>query len=121
MKLTDFFEQVEKDEALRGVDVVLGDTPDEDCVVIEDVLEHSMVRMLAKTVRSHDWEVLREVALGRRDCQPLYHVTRIVGYFSRVENWNKSKLGELADRRQGDYRIQPGQVSEDLPELSVSA
>ena len=32
-------------------------------------------------------------------------VTRVVGYYSRVENWNKSKLGELDDRHKGDYRV----------------
>jgi len=29
----------------------------------------------------------------------VYGITRIVGYFSKVNNWNKSKLGELADRQ----------------------
>ena len=32
-------------------------------------------------------------------------ITRIVGYYSRVKNWNKSKLGELKDRQGGDYGI----------------
>jgi ribonucleoside-triphosphate reductase len=35
----------------------------------------------------------------------VYGVTRIVGYFSRIENWNKSKLGELADRHKGNYAV----------------
>ena len=30
-------------------------------------------------------------------------VTRIVGYYSRVQNWNKSKVGELRDRQKGQY------------------
>jgi hypothetical protein len=30
-------------------------------------------------------------------------VTRIVGYYSRVNNWNKSKIGELRDRQNGMY------------------
>jgi len=33
----------------------------------------------------------------------VYGITRIVGYFSRISNWNKSKLGELKDRHRGDY------------------
>jgi len=33
----------------------------------------------------------------------VYTVTRIVGYYSRVSNWNKSKLAELRDRRSGNY------------------
>lgn len=30
-------------------------------------------------------------------------VTRIVGYYSKVHNWNSSKISELADRRKGNY------------------
>jgi len=33
-------------------------------------------------------------------------ITRIVGYFSRLRNWNKSKLGELKDRHRGHYSVQ---------------
>ena len=33
----------------------------------------------------------------------VYGITRIVGYYSRVDNWNSSKLAELADRRRGNY------------------
>jgi len=33
------------------------------------------------------------------------HVSRIVGYFSRVDNWNPSKRGELKDRQAGNYRV----------------
>jgi len=32
-------------------------------------------------------------------------ITRIVGYFSRISNWNKSKLGELRDRRRGHCSV----------------
>ena len=35
----------------------------------------------------------------------VYGITRIVGYYSRVNNWNKSKLGELHDRQRGDYSL----------------
>ena len=33
------------------------------------------------------------------------HMTRVVGYMSRVENWNPSKHGELKDRQSGDYGV----------------
>jgi ribonucleoside-triphosphate reductase len=36
----------------------------------------------------------------------VYGITRIVGYFSRISNWNKSKLGELRDRHRGNYSLQ---------------
>ena len=35
----------------------------------------------------------------------VYGMTRIVGYFSRISNWNKSKLGELKDRHRGHYAL----------------
>ena len=42
----------------------------------------------------------------------VYGMTRIVGYFSRVNNWNKSKLGELRDRHRGDYAVSPVPAAE---------
>lgn len=33
------------------------------------------------------------------------HVTRIVGYYSQVDHWNLSKVGELSDRRRGRYSL----------------
>jgi len=35
----------------------------------------------------------------------VYGLSRVVGYFSRIDNWNKSKQGELADRHAGNYAI----------------
>lgn len=35
----------------------------------------------------------------------LYGITRIVGYYSRTSNWNKSKIGELKDRHRGNYSV----------------
>ncbi len=39
------------------------------------------------------------------DSESVYGITRIVGYFSRIDNWNKSKRGELKDRHDGEYGI----------------
>lgn len=35
----------------------------------------------------------------------VYGLTRIVGYFSRVNNWNPSKKAELHDRQRGNYAV----------------
>lgn len=35
----------------------------------------------------------------------LFGVTRIVGYYSRISNWNKSKIGELHNRHEGNYKL----------------
>jgi ribonucleoside-triphosphate reductase len=54
---------------------------------------------------------------GHCGSKNVYGVSRIVGYFSRINNWNKSKIGELADRHKGNYS-----VNDFLPnEMPVSA
>lgn len=35
----------------------------------------------------------------------VYGITRIVGYYSKIQNWNKNKIGELKDRKTGKYQI----------------
>ena len=47
------------------------------------------------------------ISVIRNDRKPivLEGVTRIVGYYSRVNNWNKSKVGELRDRTQRNYGL----------------
>ncbi len=32
-------------------------------------------------------------------------MSRVVGYYSIIENWNDSKKAELIDRQSGDYKI----------------
>ena len=56
-----------------------------------------------------EWATVRRFVLGGRHVS---HMTRIVGYYSRVENWNQSKLGELADRQKGLYGMESKPVGE---------
>jgi len=116
MNLTNFYDCVERDDALEGVDVVLGDRPDQDEIVVKDKATGHTTRLFAGTISAHPWETLRDVIMGQRDPAPLFRVSRIVGYFSRIENWNKSKLGELADRHAGDYRISSEGVEKGFPQ-----
>lgn len=51
-----------------------------------------------------DYENLISVLSGR-EAVVIDGITRIVGYFSKISNWNKSKIGELDDRRKGNYKI----------------
>ena len=47
-------------------------------------------------------ETLAKVIVGGRSVS---QISRVVGYYSRIENWNKGKLGELKDRRKGNYGV----------------
>ena len=35
----------------------------------------------------------------------VFGLTRVVGYFSIIENWNPGKKAEFLDRRRGNYKI----------------
>ncbi|MFA5797309.1 MAG: anaerobic ribonucleoside-triphosphate reductase [Candidatus Woesearchaeota archaeon] len=36
----------------------------------------------------------------------VYGVSRVVGYFSRINNWNKSKKAEFKSRQKGNYEVE---------------
>lgn len=42
----------------------------------------------------------------------VYGITRIVGYYSRIPNWNKSKIGELKNRHKGNYTLEKDNAGE---------
>lgn len=35
----------------------------------------------------------------------VYGISRVVGFFSKIEDWNKSKKAEFKDRQKGNYKI----------------
>ncbi|MGR3177657.1 MAG: hypothetical protein ACUZ8E_06335 [Candidatus Anammoxibacter sp.] len=79
--------------------------------LIEDInnsKEHIEVVISEIIEKAKDVEIAKEfinVIKGERSSIILNGVTRIVGYFSRVNNWNRSKIGELRDRRIGEYSV----------------
>lgn len=79
----------------------------EDSTVIPDELSHQTVIDLAEVFSAIRDQATadRFVAVVAREENPikLQGITRIVGYYSRVNNWNKSKVGELRDRAKGKY------------------
>lgn len=57
------------------------------------------------TVESKEVQDLIDILLGKREPAVLYHISRVCGYYSRVQNWNPSKVGELKDRQAGNYSM----------------
>ena len=100
-----FFACVETDLELRGVGVGIDGESGDGVFVVEHVPSRYQTKLPFSSVEAHDWRTLRRVIAGEVVPQPLMHITRVVGYFSRIENWNKSKIGELRDRRKGDYAV----------------
>ena len=56
-------------------------------------------------IEKHTWALLLSILVGEREAGVLYHMSRIVGYYSRTDNWNPSKLAEMRDRQAGNYSI----------------
>ena len=56
-------------------------------------------------IADETWEDLRDVLLERRPVLALTQMARVVGYFSNVKNWNRSKVAEQVDRRKGEYLV----------------
>lgn len=77
-------------------------TAQEDCFkIINHDLESAVLVSVDSVIRTPTKCLVEALESGVTT--KLHGVTRIVGYYSRVSNWNKSKLSELVDRRHGNY------------------
>jgi hypothetical protein len=52
-----------------------------------------------EAVAQYDWPTIKNFSVCGRDVN---HITRVTGYFTIVEGWNKGKLAELDDRYHGE-------------------
>ncbi|OOP56393.1 MAG: hypothetical protein AYP45_09290 [Candidatus Brocadia carolinensis] len=103
-KLSAFDTAIERHEFLEIDGDILGNTPKEDCIkIINHKLECAFAIDVDSVIRQDVGTVIHALETGITT--RLYGVTRIVGYYSRVSNWNKSKIGELHDRHMGRYSV----------------
>jgi anaerobic ribonucleoside-triphosphate reductase len=105
MTTREFTNRVDSHESLAVWDVVETENTRDCHVVIKNLKTRALYKVLISTILHTDWKNLEQVLTGAREPGVLHHITRIVGYYSRVENWNRSKMGELKSRRKGDYSI----------------
>ena len=73
--------------------------------VVNHTLQDAYAVTLDTIVAHHKDGIIEGLvkALKTGEFTILHGITRIVGYYSRVSNWNKSKIGELNDRHIGNY------------------
>ena len=102
-----FVEAVEKDEDLEIVNNITEDGVE--YFVFEDKRfdnEQTIIpigEIIDKVINSKSAYRVVQCIAGREKAIVLNGITRIVGYYSRINNWNKSKIGELRDRSKGKY------------------
>ena len=71
----------------------------EEAVFVANARTRLTYSLTARGVLDAPEDQLFAVLEGARNLVALEHWSRIVGYFSQIEHWNKGKLGELKDRR----------------------
>jgi hypothetical protein len=107
MDARDFFFKVRHDEQLEWEGSRVAESKDEDVVLVGCPSKRLHFAMGLDTIKQHSWSELRPMLAGYRSAKVMTHVTRIVGYYSQLNNWNRSKKQELLDRHIGNY-ILPG-------------
>lgn len=91
----------------KGYEWLEGKHEGKDGYFIRSKRFETKVHLTNEAIAKNEWTTLNRGIVQGKD---VYHMTRIVGYYSKVHNWNSSKLGELADRHAGDYNIKGGPI-----------
>ena len=103
MTLHQMLELLDGQPAIEKVGVVLEGNPS---VLLHHKPSGLTTQIPISGIDNLDEKTLLAILSGEREPKVLRHMTRIVGYFSNIHNWNDSKLGELRDRRKGNYSIE---------------
>ena len=69
----------------------------------KDGEDNPVAHVTIEALPTTGWPAIKRFALAGRDVS---QITRVVGYYSRVSNWNASKVGELRDRHKGNYGVE---------------
>ncbi len=101
----EFFQQVSNHPDLTWLGVKEDFEDLGDVVIVSESTRGIKTAIAITAVRDNDWETLEAVLTLKRPAKLMTHLTRVVGYYSRVSNWNRSKLAELRDRQRGNYSI----------------
>jgi len=120
----DFYARVSNHDGLEWHGVRKGDVAANDEVLVQHKKTGAKFAVALSAIRDHSWDELLPVLLGQRSPRVMTHLTRIVGYYSQLHNWNRSKLAELRDRQKGSYALPelPRAVApESLPQMELVA
>lgn len=103
----DFWTKIQEHDNLNWLGCREGENPEDDVVLVTNSLSGARFAVSVSAILEREWVELEGVFLGTRQPRILTHVTRIVGYFSQLQNWNRSKIAELRDRQKGNYSLEP--------------
>lgn len=106
----EFWQRIESDPELHNAGILEADSPEDDAIDIVYTPPDAprcrlRWRVSISSILHSNWTILREVFAGKRDPRILKRISRIVGYYGYLHNWNRSKLAELRDRHKGSYAL----------------
>jgi hypothetical protein len=117
MQPREFYNRIAEHPHLTWLGCKEGATPAEDQVLIgfdgHGSWQPSKFAVTIAALNDHSWSELEAVLTSQRSPRIMTHITRIVGYYSQLQNWNASKLAELRDRQNGNYGVPEAQVEGD--------
>ena len=72
---------------------------------MEDIKDKKAKQIIAEesNQESSDFYTEKEPSCAYCGSDHVFGMSRVVGYFSIIENWNKSKKAELKRRQKGKY------------------
>ena len=76
-----------------------------DCAYVLDTEAGVKWEFAVASIVAQPWCELEGVMTGRRPPNIITGVSRVVGYYSFLRNWNGSKIEELKDRHKGQYSV----------------
>ena len=97
MILSEFMEKINESEEYEGIGI------DDKYLHIKSGDLH--ISLTPEDIKGNSWENLQPYLRGQVPEDRLKYMARVCGYYSNVNNWNQSKIGELKDRRKGNYAI----------------
>ena len=62
--------------------------------------------MEGKVAKSTEEKTKTKAQCSHCGSENVYGVSRVVGYYSKIENWNTGKKVEFKDRQKGNYQVE---------------
>ena len=99
-----FYNSIISDDRFSWLGVQAGAAPADDVAYVAN-RRGVKFEINISAIKDTPWDHLEAMLTEQRDPRVMTHITRIVGYYSQLQNWNASKLAELHDRHKGNYSV----------------
>ena len=111
----EFYRNVQEHQDLEWLGSKKGETPAEDEVFVGNRTNDYKLAIPVSELPDHTWEEFEMICTARRRPDVISKLSRIVGYYSNMRSWNKSKLAEMRDRQKGNYGLSEEQYVKEEP------